>query len=106
MFPGEREMDEKERSELIETAWKLHAAVEAMCLRQSAEGSDPDRLQQRQRLLLADMAIHLLQTAIGPGDIDLARLRDNLHAVLTISDKFLPLAELKQATEKLYAGQS
>lgn len=105
MCLGERELDEKERSELIETGWKIHAAVEGMCLRLSAEGSEgrgPEWLQQRQCFLLADMAIHLLQTAIGPGDIDLARLRDNLHAILTISDKFLPLAELKKATERLY----
>lgn len=100
-------MDEKERSELIEAGWKIHAAVEAACLRLSAEGSqgkEPARLQQRQRFLLADMAIHLLQTAIGPGEIDLPRLRDNLHAILTISDKFLPLADLKQARARLHAA--
>lgn len=55
----------------------------------------------KQRLLLADMAIHLLQTALKPGDIELDKLRNNLHAVLTISDQFLPHAGLKQATANI-----
>ena len=36
------------------------------------------------------------------GEIKLDRLRDNLHAILTISDQFLPKAGLKKATKKLY----
>ena len=50
------------------------------------------------------MAIHLLQTALAPGDIALDRLSDNLHAILTISDQFLPQAGLKAATGKLHDG--
>lgn len=56
-----------------------------------------------QRLLLADMAIHLLQTALKRGDIELDKLRNSLHAILTISDQFLPQAGLKQATANIYA---
>jgi hypothetical protein len=56
---------------------------------------------ERRRLLLADMAIHLLQTAIRPGEIELDQLRNNLHAILTLSDPFLPLAGLKKTTELL-----
>ena len=48
------------------------------------------------------MAIHLLQTAMNPGNIELDKLKNNLHSILTISDEFLPNAELKKATEKLY----
>jgi hypothetical protein len=48
------------------------------------------------------MAIHLLQTAINPGNIELDKLRNNLYAILTISDQFLPHADLKKATEKIY----
>ena len=50
------------------------------------------------------MAIHLLQTALKPGEIELDKLRNNLHAVLTISDQFLPQAGLKQATANIYDG--
>jgi hypothetical protein len=43
------------------------------------------------------------QTALKPGDIEPDKLRNNLHAILTISDQFLPHARLRQATENLYA---
>ena len=48
------------------------------------------------------MALHLLQTSIKPGEIELDKLRDNLHSILTISDQFLPESDLKSTTEKLY----
>jgi hypothetical protein len=98
-------MDENKRSELIQTAWEMHRAVEESYLGHSAtsrEGRHKGEWLEKQRLLLADMAIHLLQTAIKPGAIELEKLKNNLHAILTISDEFLPLAELKKATEKIY----
>jgi hypothetical protein len=57
---------------------------------------------EKQRLLLADMALHLLQTSITPEEVKLDRLRDNLHAILTISDQFLPEVGLKRMTDHLY----
>ena len=48
------------------------------------------------------MAIHLLQTALKPGEIELDKLQNNLHAILTIADPFLPHAGLKQATANIY----
>jgi len=51
---------------------------------------------------LADMALHLLQTALNSGEIELDKLKNNLHSILTISDQFLPNAGLKDSTEKLY----
>jgi hypothetical protein len=84
-------------------AWRIHHAVEESALRHPAtrDGNREDWLD-KQRLLLADMAIHLLQTALKPGTIELDKLRQNLHAVLTISDRFLPEAGLKDATGKLH----
>ncbi|QOL51574.1 hypothetical protein [Massilia litorea] len=98
-------MDDSKRNELLRMGWEIHAAVEEAYLLHPATRNDPGAWQARQRLLLADMAIHLLQTAIGPGDIELEKLRNNLHAILTISDQFLPQAGLKRATETLYAGR-
>jgi hypothetical protein len=83
-------MDDSARSHLIKTGWDMHRVVE------EAASATADRLERR-RLLLADMAIHLLQTAIAPGEIELNKLKNNLHAILTISDAFLPHAELKKA---------
>lgn len=84
-------------------AWEIHSVVEESCFRcHSTAGAEDQQWQERQRLLLADMAIHLLQTALKPGDIELDKLRNNLHAILTISDRFLPHADLKSATGKIY----
>jgi hypothetical protein len=81
---------------MIAAGWEMHAAVE-----ESALGAvDP---VERRRLLLADMAIHLLQTAIRPGEIELDQLRNNLYAILTLADPFLPDAELKKASGLLFA---
>ena len=94
-------MTKEERLKIINTSWELHNKVETSYLSNSAKQGD-DQWLEKQRILLADMALHLLQTSISPDEIKLDRLRDNLHAILTISDPFLPKAELKKATDKLY----
>lgn len=94
-------MNDIEREELIKTSWKLHSLVETSYLNNPVIKGDNEWLE-KQRDLLADMAIHLLQTAMNPGCIELDKLRNNLHSILTISDQFLPNAELKKATDKLY----
>ena len=93
-------MTDKEREALIKLSWKLHSEVESSYLAHPATNADEEWLE-KQRILLADMAIHLLQTAVKPGAIELDKLQNNLHAILTISDQFLPDAALKKATENL-----
>ena len=94
-------MTDDEKLKLIALSWELHSQVETTYLDHPAKPGDDEWLE-KQRFLLADMALHLLQTSMNPGDIRLAKLRDNLHSILTITDPFLPKAELKKATEKLY----
>lgn len=97
-------MDELERAELIQMAWRIHSTVEDCYLRHPATKggqSGVDAWLQKQRLLLADMAIHLMQTALKPGNIELDKLQNNLHAILTISDQFLPQAGLKKTIDKI-----
>lgn len=94
-------MNAVERQKLINTSWEIHSVVENAYLNLNAVKGDDEWLE-KQRILLADMALHLLQTAINPGAIELDKLKNNLHAILTISDSFLPHAGLKGATEKLY----
>jgi hypothetical protein len=96
-----KNMDDTSRADIIETAWRMHDQVEESLLRHTATRGSDD-WQDRQRLLLADMAIHLLQTALAPGDIRLDKLRNNLHAVLTVSSDFLPQARLREAREHLF----
>jgi len=90
-----------DREELIKTSWELHRLVETEYLNNPAVKGDSEWLE-KQRILLADMAIHLLQTAMNPGSIELDKLKNNLHSILTISDQFLPKAKLVKATDKLY----
>tara|TARA_R100001369_G_scaffold21491_2_gene39085 strand:+ start:8051 stop:8344 length:294 start_codon:yes stop_codon:yes gene_type:complete len=94
-------MTKEEKLKILDISWELHSQVEKSYLNNPANKGDTEWLE-KQRLLLADMALHLLQTAIKPGEIKLERLRDNLNAILTIADQFLPKANLKKATEKLY----
>lgn len=94
-------MNKEEKLKILQASWELHSVVETSYLNNPANKGDSEWLE-KQRLLLADMALHLLQTSIKPGEIKLDRMRDNLHAILTIADQFLPKADLKKATEKLY----
>ena len=94
-------MTKEEKIKILDISWELHSQVETSYLNNPANKGDTEWLE-KQRILLADMALHLLQTAIKPGDIELDRLRDNMNAILTIADQFLPSADLKKVTEKLY----
>jgi len=97
-------LDDVTRAGIIKSGWQIHAVVEEAAFRHPAtkgEGAPSAQWLDKQRLLLADMAIHLLQTALKPGEIELDKLANNLHAILTISDRFLPQAGLKEATAKL-----
>ena len=95
-------MDEQQRKDIVRMAWEIHGVVEDSALRLRATRDDADGWREKQRLLLADMAIHLLQTALGTGPIEIEQLRNNLHAILTLSDAFLPDAGLKAARARLY----
>ncbi|MEQ8217873.1 MAG: hypothetical protein RH981_06540 [Arenibacter sp.] len=97
-------MNKEEKLKILDTSWELHNQIETSYLNNPANKDDKEWLE-KQRMLLADMALHLLQTSIKPGEIKLDRLSDNLHAILTITDQFLPYADLKKATEKLYDNE-
>lgn len=94
-------MDELERKKIIETSWQLHSLVETNYLNNPATKGGEYWLE-KQRILLADMAIHLMQTAISPGNIELDRLKNNLYSILTISEQFMPNLELKSLAASLY----
>ncbi|MBB1440987.1 hypothetical protein H5202_20475 [Shewanella sp. SG41-4] len=94
-------MKNEERKNVIEISWALHSSIENSYLNNLAIQGD-DNWLEKQRILLADMAIHLLQTAIKPGDIEIGRLKSNLHSILTISDQFLPELNLKKSIDHFY----
>lgn len=94
-------MNDLDRQQSIKKSWEIHSVVETAYLKLNATKGDEQWLE-KQRVLLADMALHLLQTALNPEELDLDKLKNNLHSILTISDEFLPKAGLIDATEKLH----
>lgn len=93
-------MDDKQKQEIIDDSWVHHNAIEQAYLAFEASAKDP-QWPEKQRLLLADMALHLLQTALNPSTLDNEKLRNNLYAILTISEQYIPDADLAHAKEKL-----
>jgi hypothetical protein len=59
---------------------------------------------EKQRVLLADMALHLLQTALKEGEISEEGLKRNLFSILTISDEFVHGHGLKTIADGLYSS--
>lgn len=96
-------MDEATRNQIVALGGTAHALTESAYRQHAAKRGDPDWLQ-KQRILLADMALHLLQTAMKDGDMRAEELKRNLYAILTVSDQFLPGHGLKAGADQLHAG--
>ncbi|MGB0495683.1 MAG: hypothetical protein ACPGJI_04940 [Kangiellaceae bacterium] len=94
-------MNDIEREKLIQTSWDLHSQIESEYLANPAVEGDKEWLE-KQRVLLADMALHLLQTSMNKDNLDIEKLKNNIYSILTISDQFLPGFELKQTANKIY----
>jgi len=94
-------MDELEKEKIIEQSWLAHALVEQSYLSNPAVVGDKD-WQEKQRILLADMALHLLQTALASDELNTDKLKNNLYSILTISEQFLPEAKLADAKRHIY----
>lgn len=73
---------------------KAHAMTELAYQQFLAKPGDSD-WTAKQRILLADMALHLLQTALGDGDLSETDLKGNLFSILNISDQFVAGHDLK-----------
>ena len=94
-------MTEIEKQACIAQSLISHSLVEKRYLEDTTKKGDSKWLE-KQRLLLADMSLHLLQTSLNTGEIDLEKLRNNIHSILTISDLYLPECELNRMSEKLF----
>ncbi|XLZ71698.1 hypothetical protein ABT364_06935 [Massilia sp. SR12] len=95
-------MDDVVRSEILALARQAHNLTESSYQNNSSTRGDP-AWRDKQRLLLADMALHLLQTALRDGELSQDDLKRNLYAILTVSDQLTPGYELKDVADKLYA---
>ena len=93
-------MDQTTRQQALALGREAHALTE------SAYRADPAikggaLWDEKQRILMADMSLHLLQTALQEGELDVARLKQNLYAILTITAPFLPAHDLARHAQAL-----
>ena len=96
-------MDEATRNEIGALGRRAHDLTESAYRQHPARRGDA-AWAEKQRILLADMALHLLQTALKDGELAGEDLRRNLYAILSVADGFLPGAGLKQDADRLHAG--
>jgi len=96
-------MDQSAIKEILSLAKSAHDLTEASYQRDPAMRGGPG-WNEKQRMLLADMALHLVQTALREGELSDEHLKRNLFSILTISDQMLPGYDLKAVAETLYTS--
>jgi hypothetical protein len=96
-------MDEVVRKEILSMSRIAHDLTETTYQQDRSQRGDPG-WAEKQRVLLADMALHLLQTSLKEGDLSEEGLKRNLFSILTISDQFIDGCDLKTFADKLYSN--
>lgn len=95
-------IDQATREHVLALGGEAHSLTETAYRASPAVKGAPG-WEEKQRVLLADMSLHLLQSALQEGELDTARLRDNLYAILTIAAPFLPSHNLAETAQRLLA---
>lgn len=98
-------MDALVKKEILAMSRTAHAMTESSYQMNSAIKGEAG-WADKQRVLLADMALHLLQTALRDGALAEDDLKRNLFSILTISDQFIPGQGLKVVADGLYSAQA
>jgi len=98
-------MDEVVRKEVLSLSRAAHNLTE-MAYQQDGSTRGSSGWSDKQRILLADMALHLLQTSLRDGGISEEGLKRNLFSILAVSDQFIQGHDLKAFADGLYQGQS
>ena len=96
-------MNEVTRKEILSMSRIAHELTE-VSYQQNISTRGDSGWNEKQRVLLADMALHLLQTALKDGDISEEGLKRNLFSILTISDQFIQDIDLKTFAQELYSS--
>ena len=95
-------MDDVTRREILSLGRTAHDLTEQSYQQNAAVRGDAG-WAEKQRMLLADMALHLLQTALKEGELSEEGLKRNLFSILTISDQFVQGHDLRACAAKLYS---
>jgi len=96
-------MEEEVKQQILSMSRNAHALTEASYQQNLSKQGDSG-WSDKQRILLADMALHLLQTSLKGGEISEQDLKRNLFSILTISDQFIHSCDLKTFAEELYSS--
>jgi hypothetical protein len=96
-------MEESVRQHILSMSKNAHDLTEES-YQQNLSMRGDSGWSDKQRILLADMALHLLQTALKDGEISEEGLKRNLFSILTISDQFIHDHDLKSFAEELYTS--
>ena len=97
-------MDEAIRQQIVALGHRAHDLTESAYREHPARRGD-SAWSEKQRILLADMALHLLQTALSDGELSADALKRNLYAILTVADQFAPGCGLKASADQLHAEE-
>ncbi len=96
-------MNQETKDQILTISRTAHDLTEAAYQQHSAARGDSEWLE-KQRILLADMALHLLQTALKDSNLSQDNLKRNLYSILTIADQFVEGQDLKAVADKLYTS--
>jgi len=96
-------MDEQVKEEILSQSRVAHGLTEAAYQKHPSRKGDAG-WAEKQRILLADMSLHLLQTSLRKGELSRDDLKRNLFAILTISDELMPGHNLRAVADELYSA--
>jgi hypothetical protein len=96
-------MDELVREQILTLSRTVHDLTESSYQKDTSRRGESG-WTEKQRVLLADMALHLLQTSLRSGALSEEGLKRNLFSILTIADQIMPGHSLKAAAEQLYSS--
>lgn len=89
-------MNAENRNAVLKLVDEAHATVESFYPEEAVYKDTPE-WQEKRRLLLADLALHLTQDALKGETINEAKLKNHLFAILKISAEFFPDGQFEEA---------
>ena len=95
-------MDAVSKKEVLSMSRKAHDLTESWYQKNPSQRGDSG-WAEKQRILLADLALHLLQTALNEGELSEENLKRNLFSILTISDQIVHGYGLKALADELFS---
>lgn len=91
-------MNSEKRNEVLKLVNAAHARVESFYPVTPVYKETPE-WEEKRRLLLSDLSLHLVQDALNGDSINGTTLRNHLFAILKICGEFFPEENYKKAAE-------